>query len=209
MVNSGVDILAFETVPDQNEALEIASLMQTRFSSTSFWISFQCRPRTEWAQSDIPVLASGFPLYEICHQLFHMQINGMKNLWGLGVNCVEPQSVEKYTLAVSRARESVQQDASNLEKESLQNVHILSYPNSGEVYDPIEKTWSWPEDEYFGQDSLSKLNSNHERACVSKWSSLQLSSTASVLGGCCRTGPFHTQKLSELVRLTEINSELV
>jgi len=60
---------------------------------------------------------------------------------------------------------------------------ILAYPNSGEAYDAAQRGWSGEADpEAFGASAL-------------RWRA----AGASILGGCCRTGPGHIRKLRALL----------
>lgn len=61
---------------------------------------------------------------------------------------------------------------------------IVVYPNSGERYDPVRKRW-------VGQSSPADFAAQSR-----SWRELG----ASVIGGCCRTGPAH---ISEIRRLAE------
>ena len=56
---------------------------------------------------------------------------------------------------------------------------LLAYPNSGEHYDPITKQWA-------GEDTCTDFVTQ-----AKSW----LEGGASVIGGCCRTGPQHIAQL--------------
>ncbi|UCF15750.1 MAG: homocysteine S-methyltransferase family protein, partial [Phycisphaerales bacterium] len=64
------------------------------------------------------------------------------------------------------------------------NKPVIVYPNSGEYYSAVTKTWH-------GKSSCDKF------ALQSKeW----YENGASLIGGCCRTTPSHIQQVSNWVR---------
>jgi homocysteine S-methyltransferase len=63
-------------------------------------------------------------------------------------------------------------------------VPILVYPNSGERYDQASRTWSGTRDPV-----------DFARAAL-RWRD----AGASILGGCCRTGPEHIRRMREALR---------
>ncbi len=60
--------------------------------------------------------------------------------------------------------------------------YLLAYPNSGEAYDAATQTWS-------GLDSAASFAD-----LALEW----IAAGATILGGCCRTGPEHVRALSGL-----------
>jgi homocysteine S-methyltransferase len=85
----------------------------------------------------------------------------------IGVNCTAPEFVSDLTQQVRGAT----------------TKPVLAYPNSGEVYDAIQKRWT-------GEATCSSF-SNQARA----W----FMAGAQVIGGCCRTSPKHIRELSTVI----------
>ncbi len=137
------DILAFETIPCLEEALALAELL-TDYPGKYGWISFTAR--------DDAYTCNGDSIIECGKKL-----NKFEQVAAIGINCTAPQYV-----------------ASLINK--LKNVTdkpIIVYPNSGDQYDPLTKTWV--------------KNSHHTRFCdlAKCW----YEQGARIIGGCCRTTP--------------------
>lgn len=111
---------------------------------SDYWISFTFRNEHE--------ISEGRDIAEVTEAL-----TGLPHLKAVGVNCTPPQYVE----AIIRGF----RDHTDLP--------ICCYPNSGEVYDGITKTWHGSPDGICFQDRIQT------------W----LDAGASLIGGCCRTRP--------------------
>ncbi|XP_042231725.1 homocysteine S-methyltransferase YbgG-like [Homarus americanus] len=124
LVNSGVDLLAVETIPAQAEALAILDLLQ-EFPDTKAWLSFSCKDSQHTNYGD-----DFGEAVKKCHE------RAVDQLIAVGLNCTPPQYV-----------------TSLLEKAdtSLPSPSILPrvvYPNSGEEW-VAGKGWAgrsahWP-----------------------------------------------------------------
>jgi len=79
-------------------------------------------------------------------------------VFAVGINCTAPRLVSAL---IAEARRGAPGKA------------IVVYPNSGEDYDAVSKTWSG-----------TACDLDHEFA-VTEWHR----AGASLIGGCCRTGP--------------------
>lgn len=66
------------------------------------------------------------------------------------------------------------------------NKPVIVYPNNGDIYDPHTTTW------------ISNPNSSTFEDLVPKW----LAAGASLIGGCCRTGPSDIREVAK-----EVNGE--
>lgn len=84
----------------------------------------------------------------------------------IGINCTPPQFI------------------SSLIQEIKTGKPIIVYPNLGETYDPITKTWN-------GASASKNYSSN-----AKSWYELG----ARLIGGCCRTGPREIRAISEWAR---------
>ena len=143
LARSGVDLLACETIPSSEEVDALLRLLAETPDSWA-WISFSCR--------DGMHLADGTPLLEVARRCA-----GVERLAAVGVNCVPPSRVSQLVAILSSAGAAP----------------IAVYPNSGERYDAVSKTWSPGE-------SPQGLG-----AGVGAW----VAEGAQVVGGCCRVLP--------------------
>lgn len=144
LVEADVDVLAFETIPSIHEAQDLLDLIQ-EFPEKTCWFSFTLKDENH--------LSDGTPLSEVLDLL-----NTSAQVVAVGVNCV-PEDL------VSKAKKSMS---------ALTTKPLLAYPNSGEVYDALSKTWS-------GERAQGK----ELDARVKEWYSLG----GRLIGGCCRTTP--------------------
>ena len=148
--SSGADILAIETIPSLQEAKVIAALLSQ--CRTPSWLSFSCKDDTH--------LNDGTPISVVCEL-----IEPVSHIFGIGVNCTAPNHISGLVGQL---------------KKHAPSKRIVIYPNSGEVFNPTDKTWSGisvPED--FAHQTL-------------KW----VQEGADIIGGCCRIGPEHISEIS-------------
>jgi homocysteine S-methyltransferase len=111
LLESGVDLLACETIPCPEEAMSLINLLE-KFPKAKAWISFSCK--NEDAVSD----GTSFSL---CAAL----ANESQQVVAVGVNCTSPEfvgSLMQKGIAAS-------------------NKPIFVYPNKGESWDPVDKCW--------------------------------------------------------------------
>lgn len=151
-LEAGVDALAIETIPCQMEAEALAEMMCDDYPLTKFWISFQCKDRQ--------LLANGENFAEAALSIWDLlkERNNVSNCLGLGVNCVHPRYVTSLLESLNHLKESNEQ------------IPIIVYPNSGEMYD-VNRGW-------LGREHCKPLAS-----FVPEWTKLG----AKIIGGCCRT----------------------
>jgi homocysteine S-methyltransferase len=112
LAESGVDLLACETIPSGAETRALLGLL-AETPDVWAWVSFSCR--------DGAHLADGTPLAEAAQECRRAD-----RVAALGVNCVPPSRVSELI--------------SGLVAEG--GPPVAAYPNSGEVYDAAAKTWS-------------------------------------------------------------------
>lgn len=149
--NAGADILLIETQPSLQEALLEADLAEQL--GADYWISFTCGDDAHtWEGDDIRDCAKA-----LSENHPHLKM--------IGVNCVAPHLVSSLI--------------ENLKAGC--GLPIGVYPNSGETYDPITKTWSGTKDGVrFGDYAY-------------RW----MEEGASAVGGCCQTVDSHIQQVTE------------
>lgn len=148
--SSGADLLAIETIPSYSEAAVLAELLS--HCQTPAWISFSCK--------DDAHLNDGTPISKACELL-----EPIKPIFGMGINCTAPRYISGLIERI---------------KAHAPSKKIVIYPNSGEVFNAEDKTWSGisvPED--YAQQAL-------------KW----VNEAADIIGGCCRIGPKHIREIA-------------
>ena len=152
LVDAGADLLACETIPCLREAAALVRLLK-EFPDTRAWISFSAR--------DGEHLCSGENLGDGARWL-----EDQPQVLALGVNCTAPQHVAAL-IGAARAHSG---------------KPVLVYPNSGEAYDAVSKTWS-------GGASTGGYGT---------WAQLWQRAGARLIGGCCRTTPEDIRTVARL-----------
>lgn len=143
LLEAGVDLLACETLPSFGEIQALISLL-AEFPHSSAWFSFTLR--------DAQHLSDGTPLSKVAEV-----INAAPQVVAVGLNCVALKSV-------TPALQTLQ---------ALTDKPLLVYPNSGEQYDAVSKSWH----------SAPSGCTLHDK--FPEWQQ----AGARLIGGCCRTTP--------------------
>lgn len=144
LLDAGADLLACETLPSFAEIRALTALL-AEYPRARAWFSFTLR--------DSQHLSDGTPLREVVAWLA-----GSSQVVALGINCI---ALENTTAALTHLQ-------------GLTALPLVVYPNSGEHYDAVSKTWH-----------------HHGEACetlagyLPQW----LAAGAKLIGGCCRTTP--------------------
>lgn len=153
LLDAGADLLACETLPSFAEINALAALL-TEYPRARAWFSFTLR--------DSEHLSDGTPLHEVVSVL-----SAYPQIVALGVNCI---ALENTTAALQHLH-------------NLTALPLVVYPNSGEHYDAVTKTWH-----------------HHGEACetlagyLPQWTA----AGAKLIGGCCRTTPKDIAELNAL-----------
>ncbi len=147
LIDSTADLFAFETIPSLEEARVLSELLQG--NSKSSWISFSCRNENEI--NDGTQIEKAVELFEDHPTVF-----------ALGVNCTKPRFISALIQRIKNA---------NTGKK------IIVYPNSGEAFNAVSKTWVGT------ANSFVKM--------TQEWLDLG----ADLVGGCCRIGPAHISQI--------------
>ena len=111
----GADLLAVETIPELDEAVAIARLLDATPGARA-WVSFSCR--------DGGHLRGGPPIEEAVEA-----VAGSPAVLAVGVNCTAPEHVETL---VRRVR-------------AVTRKPVVAYPNSGEGWDAAARRWTGAE----------------------------------------------------------------
>jgi len=115
--NGGIDLLAFETIPDFAESKTLVQILEG-FPKMYAWLSFSIRDENH--------ISEGESLREVASYF-----DGHPQLSAIGVNCTRPSFVEH----------AIKEIKSNC------SLPIIVYPNSGEGYDAQKKIWHGKPDE--------------------------------------------------------------
>lgn len=153
LLDAGADLLACETLPSFAEINALAGLLKD-YPRAKAWFSFTLR--------DSEHLSDGTPLREVVAALADNP-----QIVALGINCI---ALENTTAALAHLH-------------TLTALPLVVYPNSGEHYDAVSKTWH-----------------HHGEACetlagyLPQW----IAAGAKLIGGCCRTTPKDIAELKAL-----------
>ncbi|CAA0383355.1 unnamed protein product [Arabidopsis thaliana] len=146
LAKSGADLIAFETIPNKLEAEAYADLLEEEDIDIPAWFSFTSKDGVTVPRGDSVVECA--KVADSC-----------KNVVAIGINCTAPRYIHALIISLRQ----------------MTRKPIVVYPNSGEVYDGLNKKWIKSEGES-EEDFVSY---------VSKWRD----AGASLFGGCCRTTP--------------------
>ena len=182
-LDAGVDVLAFETVPDLLEAEAIANVLtqlQTAGRRVEAYVMFTCR---EDESDGALIVDNGDPFEDCCRALA-----ACAPCVALGVNCTDPWLVGGLLEQAKRAAPS---------------KLLIAKPNSGEYYDmSAGSAEKWKADGGVGAAGSWKTQTGHDVATAHEYAQMALQwhaiCGASLVGGCCRTGEEHTAAMREL-----------
>ena len=151
LLEAGADILLFETQPSLHEVLLEARIAEEM--GADYWVSFSCRDgKHNGRGEEVADCAAA-----LSKDYPHLKM--------IGVNCTKPEYIESLIRCFRSATE----------------LPIAVYPNSGETYDAVTKTWtSACGDLDFGTYALRYMAAG-----------------ASAVGGCCTTTEKHVRKVVE------------
>ena len=147
--HSTVDVLALETIPSRQEAEVLCQLLS--YCETPSWVSFSCRDERH--------ICDGTPIKTVA-----LLFDGHPSVVAVGINCTPPQ------FAPSLIGEL---------KGVLLDKHLLAYPNSGEIYNADDNSWS------------GTVTPGDCATAASEW----IAAGAKIVGGCCRMGPLHIRAI--------------
>lgn len=143
LIDAKVDVLAFETIPSFAEAQALVKLL-AEFPTFSAWFSFTL--------ADSQHISDGTELSVVVSYLDNYQ-----QVVAIGINCIPPELV---TEAIKVMKGNT-------------NKPLVIYPNSGDKYDAVTKTW---------KESSTGFRFEEK---IDEW----VQCGANLIGGCCRTTP--------------------
>ena len=139
--NAGADLLLIETQPSLREVMIETAIAEEL--GAEYWVSFSCADGAHTHEGD--------RLTDCVAALS----KDRPHLRMIGVNCVPPDVADGALKTLVRATA----------------LPVAVYPNSGEIYDPTDKTWHGaPDGRTFYDEALRFMKDG-----------------ASAVGGCCRT----------------------
>ena len=153
---AGADILLIETQPSLHEALLAAGIAEEL--GADYWISFSCM--------DEKHICEGDPVRD-CAKAF---AKDHPHLRMIGVNCSKPIYIAGLVRELRAGLNA---------SEEGKRIPIGVYPNSGEEYDPVTKTWHGVGDaKSFEEYALDYMKAGAE-----------------AVGGCCTTVASHVEQV--------------
>lgn len=154
LIEAGADILACETIPCLVEAKAIARLLK-EFPGTYAWISFSAKDGQHISNGESAAACAEW-------------LNGHEQVAAVGVNCTLPNFVPSLIHEIRNHTDKP----------------VVVYPNLGEEYDPVTKTWHGSTcTETFGQSARQWYEAG-----------------ARLIGGCCRTQPQDIEEIASWTR---------
>ena len=153
---AGADILLIETQPSLHEALLAAGIAEEL--GADYWISFSCMDEKHICEGD---------LIRKCAEAF---AKDHPRLQMIGVNCTKPVFIAGLIKELRAGLNTTEEG---------KKIPIGVYPNSGEEYDPVAKTWHGVGDSRkFGEYALDYMRAGADAA-----------------GGCCTTAASHVEQV--------------
>ena len=145
LLAAGSDFLAIETIPNVVEAQALIELLADEFPDTEAYMSFTAQNTSS--------ISDGTPIEEVA-----ALCDSSLQVLALGINCSRPAIISDLLKGLR----------------TVTQKPLVTYPNSGEVYDGATQTWKSSPD-------------NSHTLCENSQVWHQLG--AKVVGGCCRTRP--------------------
>ncbi|XP_008545696.1 homocysteine S-methyltransferase [Microplitis demolitor] len=109
LINSGVDLLALETIPCRIEAEALVELVK-EFPDMKAWLSFSCK-------TDGKSIVDGSDFRSVASSCYNNSLS--KQLVAVGINCLAPTAVTPLIKGIQNNNKF---------------IPLVVYPNSGEIY---------------------------------------------------------------------------
>lgn len=151
---AGVDLFAFETQPNFEEAKALVDLLADKFPDQHAWLSFSIK--------DTETLCDGTSLTQAVHYF-----DDSDQISAIGVNCTTLENIEETIRNIK----------------AVTTKPIIVYPNNGDIYDPVTKTWQ------------ANPQADTFKDLVPSW----VEAGAKLIGGCCRTTPEDIREIAEFI----------
>ncbi|MBC8744651.1 homocysteine S-methyltransferase [Lactobacillus sp. Marseille-P7033] len=155
ILSVGVDAIAIETQPRLDEVLAELELINELAPTIPCYVSFSLKNHTS--------LPDGTPL-----SVAARTVAKYSNVFAIGINCVPLEEVAPAVATIHHATDKA----------------VIAYPNSSAKYDPVTKTWSYPQ------------GRRHFTSYLPQW----LAAGLTIVGGCCTTTPHDIAALHEYLK---------
>jgi homocysteine S-methyltransferase len=171
---SGVDIIAFETLPRIDEVRATRKVMQS-IEDRPYWISCVF-------PNDDGKLPDGTSINELVVTM----LEGKRAPYAIGMNCTKVRKLEGLIEAFENAAQA----------HGLKLPRLVIYPDgtAGKVYDT--KIWQWVGEDISGPPWEEQMAEIVQRTqSRGRWQGI-------VVGGCCKTTPGHISRMKQRLRAT-------
>ncbi|ODV63980.1 Homocysteine S-methyltransferase [Ascoidea rubescens DSM 1968] len=164
ILNKNCDFLILETMPNFLEIKVLTELIEVDLKQK---LSVNKPYILSVSIKDPYHLADGTSISLVTDYLNNKNFFDDGNLISIGSNCLPLKNSVSFI--------------KNLKNAIPDGFPISIYPNSGEIYDGVKKSWS-PDSEILGKEKLDQYKLEN----ISKtW----VTNGARIIGGCCRVGP--------------------
>lgn len=148
-----VDVIALETIPSMQEAQVLVELLKD--CRTPSWVSFSCANGND--------ISDGTAIADVAALFAEHPV-----VVAVGVNCTPPQFAPALVHKL---------------REALPDKAVMAYPNSGEIYNVSDNSWS------------GTVTPGDCAAAARDW----IDAGAKIVGGCCRMGPEHIGAMAAMI----------
>jgi len=186
--NGSVNAILLETVGSIHEAKCYMNWIVERNISLPVWVSF-CLG-VEEGHNKIPTLLSGETITQAIEAIVNM--DKAQLIQAILVNCCDMRLV---SLALSEAKQSLEQGTSALDRSANNKILLGAYPNAFSIPPPNAANHSLRVVDY-------NITPESFQDQVAEWSE----HGATILGGCCGVSPDHIAKFAALKRQGSISS---
>ncbi|KIW46386.1 uncharacterized protein PV06_02058 [Exophiala oligosperma] len=173
-----IDLVAFETLPRIDEVRAVVNVMQTT-ANKPYWISCVF-------PNDDRCLPDGTTIDELIESLLLPPKGGARHHhqpWAIGINCTKIHKISKLINAFENTSK----------RSSLDLPRLVLYPDGAgnQVYDTKLQQWVGDNSDQKPWD-LQMADIIQEVTQRGAWKGI-------VVGGCCKTTPYHIQQLRKRV----------
>lgn len=174
LIDAGVDLLAIETIPCLDELEAIKTMLKADFPDAIAWVSCTLK--------DAQHISDGTDIKAILPPMLESE-----QVVAFGVNCVPITIVTAALNNLKHLLETTSEAEQSNGAGEARELQLICYPNSGETYDAEKKVW-------VGKSAEEQLKDVMER--VQYWAQ----AGATLIGGCCRTGPDYVKAVARVLR---------
>lgn len=186
LVWDAIDFIAFETVPLTREIRAIRRAVR-RVEKTigrmkPWWIS-TVHPKGEFPERKQAIRVQ---MQEVVQALLGQDENPTSIPDGIGINCISMEYTERVLAELAKT----------VERRKGPRPWLVVYPNGGDLWDPITRTWKSDASGEAPTQSWAQQLELYVQAAVTSgiWG-------GAIVGGCCKTGPAEISELASLLSM--------